>query len=280
MNLEDGITTELTVVAPEPVHDILVAEFSALGAHAFSSDQNQLVAWFRSTRPKVETVARSVAHRYELVEFSTRVIVDRNWNELWEKSLHPVTIGSFHVRPSFATSTVPPGKHTIVIDPKMSFGTGYHETTRLVLSLLDDVVEPGDEVIDVGTGTGILAVAAIKKGAGHVNACDTDPWAIENAIENLQLNECSAAIELYLGGINDIPLIEADVVLANVNKAAIVGMLPDLRDRVRSKGTVILSGFLTRDKKDLTHHLQALPFEVLEYRTEGDWLAIMARCSS
>ncbi len=147
---------------------------------------------------------------------SEEIVADQNWNEQWEETISAQTIGRFYVKPTWDNSTVPPDKILLEIDPKMSFGTGYHETTRLMLRFLPDVLEEGDHVIDAGTGTGILSIAAIKLGAKSAFAFDIDEWSINNTLENIILNGVSKKITVREGS-SEVILGEekADVLLAN-----------------------------------------------------------------
>ena len=211
-------------------------------------------------------------------------IADRNWNAEWEKTIEPIHAGRFRVRPTW-TEAAPDGDWVeLLIDPKMSFGTGHHESTRLLLSRMDHMVGKGDRVLDAGTGTGVLAFAALACGAVHADAFDYDPLCIENATENAALNGCTDrfAVELDDGSglMASPPLfggIGYEVVIANINREVLRGMLPALNSRLMPGGRIGLAGLLTTDADIMKGDLAALQLEFLESHVEGDWWSAWAR---
>src|SRR5699024_9195263 len=144
-------------------------------------------------------------------------VEQQNWNDRWEQTLEAQEIGSFFIKPTWVNQQAPEGKILIEIDPKMAFGTGYHPTTRLPLQVLPQMVQKGDNVLDAGTGTGILAIAAAKLGAAKVTAFEIDAWSLKNAAENIRLNEVEENIILLEGSthaVDDDAVF--DVIIANI----------------------------------------------------------------
>lgn len=208
---------------------------------------------------------------------SEEVVADQNWNEQWEQTIQAQTIGPFFVKPTWDRKAVPRGKILLEIDPKMSFGTGYHETTRLMLRLLPKVIQKGYAVIDAGTGTGILSIAAVKLGAEKVFAFDIDEWSITNTKENILLNETAGAIKVEKGSTDVIPAaFKADVILANINRNAILDLLSDFNKVLKPKGFLLLSGLLKSDKNKIVSQLNG-HFEVMETKNENEWIAILSK---
>lgn len=211
---------------------------------------------------------------------SEEVVADRNWNEEWEKTITAQSIGRFFVKPTWVDREVPEGKILLEIDPKMSFGTGYHETTRLMLKMLPSVIKEDDTVIDAGTGTGILSIAAIKLGAKRALAFDIDEWSISNTRENVLLNEVSDFIRVEKGSTEVIPREEsADVLMANIEYNTIAKLLDDFKKHLRPGGELLLSGLLHTDRDGIVKEL-GNDFEISDIRRENEWIAIRAEKKS
>src|SRR5690606_26129531 len=204
----DRMTVAITVTLPDDLHELLIAELADLGFDAFEREDGAVVAygpaavWTGVAREAVEDWLRARGLP-EHVEERTMLAV--NWNARWEATIRPIPVGPFVIAPTWAE--VPEehaGKTLLRIDPKMSFGTGYHESTRLALRFLPGLVgrTPGGErVLDAGTGTGILAIAALRLGAREAVGFDIDPWSAENAAENAALNGVADRFEVREGGI-------------------------------------------------------------------------------
>jgi len=208
---------------------------------------------------------------------SEEVVADQNWNEQWEQTIRAQTIGQFFVKPTWSQKTVPEDKILLEIDPKMSFGTGYHETTRLMLQALPDLIQKGDFVIDAGTGTGILSIAAVKLGAKRAFAFDIDEWSISNTKENILLNDVADSVSVKKGSSEVVPKdISADLILANIERNTIVSLLQDFKTLLKPDGQLLLSGLLKNDEQQIIDELKA-NFEVLDISRENEWSAIHAQ---
>ncbi|MDA0379157.1 MAG: 50S ribosomal protein L11 methyltransferase [Bacteroidetes bacterium] len=210
-------------------------------------------------------------------------IADRNWNAEWEQTIQPIRAGHFRVRPTWTQAPPDPGVTDLIVDPKMSFGTGHHESTRLILSRIHDMVQKGDTVLDAGTGTGVLAFAALACGASSADSFDFDPICLENAAENAVLNAMEDRFRVVLddgaGLLADPPLFgirQYDVVLANINREVLRHMLPALHARLKVGGKLGLAGLLQTDAGIMEAALAALGLDILETQTEGDWWSVWA----
>ncbi len=211
------------------------------GAAAVASGRAELRAWFsgeaEAARAGEALAARlSAALRVEPVE-------DEVWAESWKRHFHPLSIGRFHVAPPW-DSKAPPGRIPIVLEPGLAFGTGSHATTALCLRALGTLLarEPGASVLDVGTGSGILAIAAALGGAGRVAGSDVDPVALRVAHEGAERNGVGAAIELVPAG--EEPDGPFQIVVANILANTLIDLAPRLSGRLAAGGTLLLSGLL------------------------------------
>jgi ribosomal protein L11 methyltransferase len=204
------------------------------------------------------------------------IFENRNWNEEWEQSINVIHVtDKIVIKPTFRNYNAQSGQIVLVIDPKMSFGTGEHQTTKLVLMLLENYTMPGARVLDVGSGSGILAIASIKLGARHATAVDIDEWCYDNAIENSKLNNVYDSIEVLQGEITDIKESGFDLILANIQKNILLEIAPEIYSRLKLGGTVILSGLLDYDEADIKNDFSALGLLFLETRKLDSWIAIV-----
>ena len=204
------------------------------------------------------------------VEGEVEEIPDRDWGEEWKKGLGPVSVGRLFLRPSWIQAGPPPGAAEVVLDPGMAFGTGTHATTALCLAAIDAFLarRPGASVLDVGTGSGLLAIAARKLGAGRVAANDNDPVAVAVAAENAARNDVS----LELSG--DPPAAipgTFDLVVANILANVLVELAPDLERRTAPGGEVVLAGVLVPQEDEVRAAFVARGLEPLPGERHGEW---------
>jgi ribosomal protein L11 methyltransferase len=230
-----------------------------------------VVAWF-AERSEAEAAAR--AHGADLAE-----VADEDWGEGWKKDFRPLDVGRVRVRPSWIEVPVPAGLVEVVLDPGMAFGTGSHATTSLCLAAVSDVLgaRPGASVLDVGTGSGLLAIAARKLGAGRVAANDNDPVAVDVARDNAARN--GAAIELTGAPVEGIAG-SFDVVVANILANVLVALAPALAAKLAPRGVLLLSGILGPQEDEVRAAYLAAGLSPLAGgdRRDGEWsLVAMAR---
>lgn len=211
-------------------------------------------------------------------ELEEQSIADRNWNSEWEKTIQPILAGPFRVRPTWNESPSIEGIRDILIDPKMSFGTGHHESTRLLLAALPDHVSEADEVLDAGTGTGVLGLAALMLGARTADAYDFDPICIENATENADLNGLAGDFRVFLSDGSDLEMhisgATYDVIIANINREVLRWMVPTLASRLRQGGTIGLAGLLVTDAPLMRSEFDAWGMQVVQESEEGHWWSV------
>lgn len=211
-----------------------------------------------------------------LPQFETVPLED--WGRTWRESFGPIQVTErIRIRPPWIEDSEPEHGITLQIMPRMAFGTGSHETTQLCLKLLEDNLMPGQSVLDVGTGSGILAIAAIRLGARQAVGLDVESEAIENAEENARLNRVKKKIRFYCGGIESLPKTKPDLVLANINRTVLEQILPQLSRFVRPQTRFILSGILETESDQISQFLLRHQFRILERRLKGGWTGLVVK---
>jgi len=276
---------ELSVDTSGQQRELLIPTMIELGAHGFMESDTGLLsyfdcsAWDEKQRDKFLTDVRGLVRQISAnAEIRCRVIEEESWNEQWERSLSPIEVGrKLVVRPSWSNYENRNGRIDIQIDPKMSFGTGYHETTRLILQLMENCIAPGFSMLDIGTGTGILAIAGAKLGAAKAIAIDNDEWSILNAKENVVGHGLSGCVSVQDTSLADLTDDNFDVIAANITLDAILDLLPEMLKRLKPSGTLLLSGLLQADEKVLREELVNHHLNITTKLIENEWLAVAAR---
>lgn len=275
---------EVSIVSPAPYQELLIGQLASIGFEGFLqledffSCYSPLARWKQETRRSLENLLRNFEKEFKGRHFSwkSRIIAEKNWNETWKKSIGIVEATSrIIIKPSWRKlRKQDKGKIVLLIDPKMAFGTGHHETTRLSMTLLQEYLHAGDQVLDFGSGTGILAISAVKLGAHSALAIDNDPWAIENAAENISRNRVGRRVTSRLGDGTKLPKHSYELIIANLDLSTITAILKHLVKRLKSQGTMILSGLLVSDLDsfmNLISHQGIVPLEIVN---ENEWVAI------
>lgn len=273
-------TVELTIHLSDDLHEYLIAELSDLDFDAFLQEDGVLRAYIPAAR--WNDTAREELERWLAVHQVPRSVEERiyepeNWNRRWEETIRPIVVGPFLVKPTWASA--PAGGEELIlleIDPKMSFGTGYHESTRLALRLLPGLVRGGERILDAGTGTGILAIAAVKLGASGGVTFDNDEWAIQNAVENFYLNGVADRLAFVPGTMEDIREGDFDLILANIQLNVLVEMMPAFAAKLTPGGRLVLAGLLDRDRERMLAALSEHGLTCVEEARENDWWSAVA----
>lgn len=263
------------------LHELFIAELMDLDFYGFEQFDDKLVAYIEkkrfndSNREYLEQLMAAYSGD-SIMEFED--IPEQNWNQTWEQTIQPQRIGRFLVKPTWSTEVAVGDEILLEIDPKMSFGTGYHATTRLMLQQIQKIDLEGKTVLDAGTGTGILAIAAIKLGANKALGFDIDTWSRDNAVENIFLNKADGSVEIRYGGIDTVDENEIfDRVLANINRNVLIEILPDLVNHTVEGGIICLSGLLETDEDAIRDTLSELPVEITDVEQEEEWILIQIR---
>ena len=209
---------------------------------------------------------------------SQHVVAEQDWTECWKAAFRPFRLGRhLLVHPSWEPVRPEPGDRVIEIDPGMAFGTGTHETTGLCAALVEKYVRPGHRVIDIGTGTGILAIAAAHMGAKDVLATDLDPVAARVARENVKINGFEDVIRVRCGDLLEVVDACGDVVIANIIADVITALARPVRDHIVPGGVFICSGISLERREDVRSALEEAGYDLLDDVAQGEWCAMAAR---
>ena len=214
-------------------------------------------------------------NEFQHIDFSSKQLENKNWNEEWEKNFEPLVIAKqCYVRASFHPER-PEYPYEVIINPKMSFGTGHHATTSLMLEYELETDMQNKSVVDAGCGTGILSILAQKRGASVIKAFDIEDWAFENLIENCNLNGCNR-IETGQGTISQIiqPEEQFDIVLANINKNVLLAEMDEYNKHLHTEGLLFLSGFYEEDEKDILSCASDAGFRKESSKVKDRWMSM------
>lgn len=237
----------------------------------YSQNGNDNLASINNLLDKLKT--EKIISHFTIME---EILEDKNWNEDWEKTIIPIEVSEqIVIKPTFRDYEKKPGQLIITIDPKMSFGTGEHQTTKLVLQLLEKIDLNNKYILDAGTGTGILAIASILLGAKKAVAFDNDEWCYENGIENCQLNNVTEKVDIRFCELSDISENNFDIVIANIHKSVLIEIAEELSSKVINNGTLILSGLLINDENDIVTLYNKFGMELLNKKSLDEWIVLL-----
>jgi ribosomal protein L11 methyltransferase len=266
---------EIDVDVNETFAEIIMAELAELGFDSFMDKENGILGYIDADifhDLEVKQVFETYSAKTSL-HYSFKKVERQNWNSEWESNFSPIIVDDkIHVRATFHEPNDLPIE--IIITPKMSFGTGHHETTHQVMSLQLGIDHMHKTVLDVGTGTGILAVLAIKLGAASVHAFDIDEWSVENTLENLELNN-TPNITVSQGTINDQVPNLYDIVLANINRNILLDEIPTYVTFMKPSGKLFVSGFYDIDAEDIILKAAASNLKLIKQKSKNAWAAIV-----
>ncbi len=271
-------TKQLLISASAEITDILMAELGEIGFDIFEDLDSGLAAYCPADVYDASHV-QEIIDRYRFlgsIDVTYHDIEKENWNAVWETNYDPICISDHvYIRASFHE---PVGEFPIeiVINPKMSFGTGHHETTSLLVSALLTLDLSNKSVLDAGTGTGILALLASKLGASHARGFDIDAWSVENAIENAGLNDCQN-VTFAQGTIRDEDATTYDVLIANINRNILLDEMEEYSKRIVPGGYLFLSGFYASDVPQLQEAAARLGIALHGQTEKGPWTCLRLR---
>lgn len=266
---------ESAEISAEMAREILVAELGALNFESFVNTDDGLQAYVQEEDFNEE----AIRELYILdnpdfdIQMEVKSIPQQNWNAEWEKSFDPIEVeGKCVVRAHFHEKK--DVDFDIVIEPKMSFGTGHHETTHQMIAQLLQMDVSGKRVLDMGCGTGILAILACMKGASSITGIDIDEWAYENTLENVRKNQCSQII-VKQGGAELLKNCTYDVILANINRNILLNDMEAYANTMSVGSQIAFSGFYTSDISQIDAKARSLGMRLLRQSEKNNWVALV-----
>lgn len=269
-NLRDSGTWELCAIPEQENTEIVVVT-------AYFPDDNEL-------HGRLSTVEEEMAAIEERIGFCRfgrtcfRTISEKDWENEWKQFFHTTRVSEHLViKPTWEKYEALPEDKIIELDPGMAFGTGTHHTTGMCMRRLEKVIEPGMTVFDVGTGSGILAIAAAKLGADYIKAIDIDATAVRVALENVAMNNLSSVIEVEQGDLLSATEGKADVIIANIIADIIIMLLPDIPGKLHEGGVFLASGIISDRLDDVTAAAKKNGLYVEAVDTQGGWVVMQMR---
>ncbi len=273
------------ISCPESEREACLALLGQWPFYAFEADEQ---GWKAYLFQKEKTAGMDAALRSCMDErgWTLKTVAQplpkENWNARWEASFQPVRIGDFcGIRAAFHPPFEPPVLHELIIQPKMAFGTGHHETTYMMVELMQYLPLQGARVFDYGCGTGVLAILSAKLGAEEIYAIDIEEAACENTPENAAINGLKKGkIRVRQGDLSVLGETGFDFVLANINRGVILASLPQMKSLLKPAGRLLISGFLREDEALMLSETQKVGFKLLRRAQKGAWLAfeLGAKC--
>jgi ribosomal protein L11 methyltransferase len=261
---------QITIPAADGAQqEILIALLGEMGYDGFEQQDELLRAYV--PEEQFDAVGLEALLEMHGLKYVSERMEDRNWNAEWEKSFQPVVVGQFCAIRAFFHAPITGVEHELVITPKMSFGTGHHATTFMMIQAMQQLDFREKKVFDFGTGTGVLAILAEKLGAASVLATDNDDWSIANSGENVAANGCSRVEVLKM---DSVPAGPFDIILANINKHVILAQLSTLEQQLNTGGVILLSGLLDSDLEDIENEAVKNNISISVRMTKGSWICL------
>ncbi len=270
------------IITAEPFNSEIISSILwEQNIDGINEEVNCIKVFAQDENVTVQSIENELNHLKEnnlLREFFVQenFIAEKNWNEEWEKSREVVRVSEkIVIKPTFKEYDAKENEIVLTLDPKMSFGTGDHQTTKICLLLIEKYIKPEMKVLDAGSGTAILGIAAAKLGAEIVIAFDIDEWCYENGIENTQLNNVSERIEVRKCELKDIEEKDFDLIIANIQKNILLELTEGFRQRIKPNGLLILSGLLESDREAIVDKYSSLGFKEIDYLKMDEWIGIV-----
>lgn len=260
----------------QPLNEICVVWLSEIGFESFTEEAHTLKAYIPEDQfslEKVQSVLNQLKDHKVTFHFTHTTIPAQNWNSVWEAGFEPVLTQNLSIVAPFHGKEFR-NNRVIEIEPKMSFGTGHHQTTLMMCEAMEFMPLKDKKVLDVGAGTGILAINAEQLGAKNIVAVEIEPWSVENCVENAERNHCQRILTV-LGGIEDVTETGFDVILANINRNVLMAQLPEYVSRLISQGILAISGFFTMDISDLTSLASSLKLKLISTYEKDQWACLV-----
>lgn len=271
--------TRLRVICDPQFSEILIAEISQAGFDTFLENENGFEAYVevdRFDQFQIDEIKKKY-NQVNPLEFSWDKIEKRNWNEEWEKSYEPVIVDNRCVIKAEFHKIEKQYPYEITITPKMSFGTGHHQTTYLMVKAQMNLDHQDKMIMDAGCGTAILSIMASKCGAKRIDAFDIDEWSVVNGKENVEINQC-ANISIRQGEISNLTFDHNyDIILANINKNILLHEIPQYVSYLNPEGFILLSGFYEKDLPDLVSRAHQYQLKHVNSDVHENWASLLLR---
>ena len=272
---------EVSVQIDPSLLDILSNDIFTLGAEGLEETNKCVKIYFsdeqwNSQREKsLIGLITKLNPKFTSSHILTKHIPYQDWTESWKENFKLFHLtDNIIVKPDWDHYQAQEGEIVITVSPKMAFGTGHHETTQLVMVMLQKYLKDEQRVLDAGTGSGILAILAAQLGAAEITAFDNDPIAIENAKENFDLNNIKTTHNIICGVLEDIKELEYDVIVANIDRNVLLQLPEKFVGYIRSGGTLILSGLLSRDEDKILNAYEEFDWRPVEKNQRGAWIVL------
>jgi ribosomal protein L11 methyltransferase len=268
------IEYNFTFSPKEPTSEILIAELGNVGFESFVENENGLAAYIQKTDWNSDILAEIFVLSSDefAIKYTLNEVPQTNWNEEWEKNFEPIQVDDLvSIRAPFHEN--PHLKYDIVIEPKMSFGTGHHETTHMMVQHLLKLDLENKKVLDMGCGTGILAIFAEMKGAKPLDAIDIDAWCYENSLENVTRNNCEN-IAVYEGDSSLLVDKKYDVIIANINRNILLMDMKVYTNCLEENGVLLLSGFYEQDIPVIDAEVSKYGLKLEKFIQRNNWVAL------
>jgi Ribosomal protein L11 methylase len=260
----------------EYISDVLAEELGQIGFESFVPTEESLAAYIAESlfdEAKIKNILDDFPFEAS-IDYKVTQIESKNWNEEWEKNFfQPIVIGTDCVIHSSFHKDVPSAKYDIVIDPKMAFGTGHHETTSLVIGELLKMDLEGKTLLDMGCGTAVLAILAAMRGAKDIVAIDIDTWCTENSIENIAINNIKG-IDVKLGGAELLGGLHFDIVLANINRNILLADMEQYANCLSKGGELYMSGFYKEDIPLIEAEANRNGLKLIDFKEKNNWVVV------
>ncbi|MCF6241214.1 MAG: 50S ribosomal protein L11 methyltransferase [Bacteroidales bacterium] len=256
--------------------EIIIAYLSQKGFESFSDEEPFVKAWITEDlfTGELQNFIKNIQLENTELSFEHRLIKEQNWNETWEKNyFEPILIADKCIVRSTFHENTPKLKYEILIDPKMSFGTGHHETTSLMIEEILELDVQGKTILDMGCGTGILAILSAQKGAKEICAIDIDKWSYNNTLENLQLNSIKN-VHVEQGDKSNIGSKFFNIIYANINKNVLLHDIPDYAAHIHHGGKLLLSGFYAHYFEEINKIAQQSGLQLSNKREKNNWIML------
>lgn len=259
---------ELEIIANQFQQEELIALLEDYNPTGFEQTDEMLKAYFEENNFAQDAISK-VLEGYEYIK---TYVEEQNWNSIWEQNFQPVIVEDFCAIRAHFHKPISSVEHELIITPKMSFGTGHHATTYLMMQQMRDIDFENKTVFDFGTGTGILAILAEKLGAEKIIAIDVDDWSIENAKENFSHNHCS---KITVSLSSNLPHKQFDVALANINRNVLLDYMRQLSKIVKPNGFLLLSGLMVADETVITAAASQSSFQMQKRLERDNWISLL-----